>query len=73
MANIDFSKLENMFKSSSNFSLSAQQYEKIVGRKMPKNKYYLTKKSALATFARTRGFTVVVQEETIRTISFEKI
>ena len=73
MAKIDFSKLENMLKLSSDFSLSEQQYEKIIGRKMPKTKYYLTKTSPLAKFAKEMGFAVVVQEETRRTISFMKI
>ena len=53
MAKNDFSKLKSMLELSSGFSLSEQQYEKIIGRKMPKSsKYYLAKKSALAEFAK---------------------
>ncbi len=73
MAKIDFSNLENMLNSNPGFSLSEQQYENIIGRKMPKGKRYLTKDSALAKFAKEMGFAVVVQEETGRTISFTKI
>ena len=74
MAKNDFSKLKSMLELSSGFSLSEQQYEKIIGRKMPKSsKYYLAKKSALAEFAKEMGFAVVVHEEKITTISFVKI
>lgn len=69
MSKIDFSKIEGMIKSSIDFSLSEKQYENLTGRKMPKNDYYLTKKSAIAKFANKFNLTVQVHE---KTITFEK-
>ena len=69
MSKIDFSKIETMLNSSLNFSLSEKQYEKLTGRKMPKDTSYLINKSALANFAEKLGLRIRVQE---KTISFEK-
>ena len=69
MAKIDFSKIENMLNSSLDFSLSEKQYEKLTGRKMPKDTSYLINKSALSRFANELGLKIKVQE---KTISFEK-
>lgn len=68
MSKIDFSPIAEMLKSSTDFSLSEKQYQKMTGRKMPKDASYLTRKSALAKFARERGLRVCVHE---KTISFE--
>ncbi|MDD5904610.1 MAG: hypothetical protein PUC64_06570 [Clostridium sp.] len=69
MSKIDFSQIENMLNSSSDFSLSETQYEKLTGRKMPKDNSYLIQKSALSKFAESMGLRITVQE---RVISFEK-
>lgn len=69
MAKIDFSKLRDMLNSSTNFSLTEKQYEKITKRKMPINASYLINQSALARFAKEQGLKIQVQEKTIR---FEK-
>ena len=69
MSRIDFSKIEEMLKSSIDFSLSEKQYENLTGRKMPKNNYYLVKDSAIAKFVDGLGWTIKVHE---KTISFEK-
>lgn len=55
MSKIDFSQIENMLNSSSDFSLSETQYEKLTGRKMPKDNSYLIQKSALSKFCRKYG------------------
>ena len=65
MPKIDFSKIERMLKSSTDFTLSEKQYEKLTGRKMPKDTSYLVRKSALSQFARGLGLTVQVHEKTI--------
>lgn len=69
MSKIDFSKIEEMLKSSIDFSLSEKQYENLTGRKMPKDNYYLIKKSAIAKFADRLGLTIKVHE---KTMTFEK-
>lgn len=69
MPKVDFSQIENMMRSSLNFSLSEKQYEKLTGRKMPKDTSYLIRRSALSRFAEEKGLKITVQE---KTISFEK-
>ena len=64
MLRIDFSKIEEMIKSSIEFSLSEKQYENLTGRKMPKNNYYLIKQSAIAQFADGLGLSIKVHENT---------
>ena len=68
MLRIDFSKIEEMIKSSIEFSLSEKQYENLTGRKMPKNNY-LIKQSAIAQFADGLGLSIKVHE---KTITFER-
>lgn len=70
MSKIDFSKIEYMLQSSMDFSLSEKQYEKLTGRKMPKDTAYLIQRSALSRFANKLGLRICVQE---KTISFEKV
>lgn len=69
MLRIDFSKIEEMIKSSIEFSLSEKQYENLTGRKMPKNNYYLIKQSAIAQFADGLGLSIKVHE---KAITFER-
>lgn len=69
MSRIDFSKIEEMIKSSIEFSLSEKQYENLTGRKVPKNNYYLIKQSAIAQFADGLGLSIKVHE---KTITFER-
>ena len=69
MLRIDFSKIEEMIKSSIEFSLSEKQYENLTGRKMPKNNYYLIKQSAIAQFADGLRLSIKVHE---KTITFER-
>ncbi len=70
MAKIDFSKLEDILSSSTDFSLTEKQYLRLTGRQMPKDTGYLTQRSALANFAKARGLQIRVRE---KTITFEKI
>jgi len=69
MSKVDFSRIENMMRSPLNFSLTEKQYEKLTGRKMPKDTSYLIRRSALSKFAEEKGLKIKVQE---KTISFEK-
>lgn len=70
MAKTDFSKIKEMLKTSQSFSLTEDQYRKMIGRDLPKDLYYLTHKSALAEFAKSMGLEVRVRGE--RVITFEK-
>ena len=69
MSKIDFSKLAEILSSSTNFSLTEKQYEKLTGRKMPNDTTYLLHRSALARFADSLGLKIQVQE---KVITFEK-
>ena len=69
MAKLDFSKVKEMIDSSLDFSLTEEQYKRILGREMPKNMNYLIHESALSRFAKENGLDVVVHE---REISFIK-
>lgn len=69
MSKIDFSKIKELIESSIDFSLSEKQYEKLTGRKMPRDNYYLINKSAIAKFANELGLTIQVHK---KTITFEK-
>ena len=70
MSKIDFSKLGSMLESKTNLSLTEKQYEKIIGKKLPKSNSYLKNKSPLSKYVNDLGYIVVVKE---RTVSFEKI
>lgn len=65
MSKIDFSQLGDILDSSTDFSLTEDQYQKLTGRKMPKEESYLTQRSALANYARSRGLKIRVQKKTI--------
>ena len=70
MSKIDFSQIEEILKTTDNFSLTEDQYRQMIGRDLPKDLYYLTHKSALAEFAKKMGLEVKVRGE--RLITFEK-
>lgn len=69
MAKVDFSKIKEMIDSSLDFSITEKQYEKLTGRKLPKDNSYIINKSALAQFAKECGLRIKIQE---KTITFEK-
>ena len=69
MPKLDFSKIGELLKTTPDFSLTESQYKKLIGKDLPKNPSYLTKKSALAKFTKQEGFIICFQERTIR---FEK-
>lgn len=66
---IDFSKMELLFKSNEEFSITESQYKKFTGFEMPKTTGYLTKKSPFAKFAKEYGYSI---EYTERTITLKK-
>lgn len=69
MPKIDFSRIDEMVNSSLDFSLTEHQYQKLTGKALPKDTYYLTHKSALSRYAEQKGLKIVVHE---KTISFQK-
>ena len=61
-------KLENLnqyFKKGEDFELTDAQYEKKTGAPLPKDKYYLRSKSALAKKAMELGFEIEVIEKKV--------
>lgn len=67
---IDFSKMEQLFKSNEEFSITETQYCKNTGWALPKDTYYLKHRSPLSKEAKKYGYSVEVNE---RTINFKKI
>lgn len=60
MAYVNVDNLNPFFEKGEDFSLTDEKYEKLTGKDLPKNKYYLTKNSALAKRAKKYGYTVSV-------------
>lgn len=70
MPKIDFSKIEELLNTSNTFSLTSEQYKILVGIDLPKDRYYLLHKSALAHFAKEKGYKIEVHRDV--TIDFVK-
>lgn len=70
MAKIDFSRIKEMVDSSLDFSITEKQYEKLTGRKLPKDNTYIINNSALAKFAKDCGLKIIIQE---KTITFDRV
>ena len=58
-------KLDSLFAKGNNFSLTDAQYEKKTGTQLPKDKYYLLNKSALAKKAEKEGYTIELIEKKV--------
>jgi hypothetical protein len=65
MAKLNFEKIIPLFESNQEFSLTESQYEKSVGKPLPKNHYYLKNDSALAKEAKKRGYYIEIKERTV--------
>lgn len=65
MAKLNFEKLIPLFEANQEFSLTESQYEKNVGRALPKDFNYLKNRSALAIEAKKYGFHIEIKEKTI--------
>jgi len=69
MAKLNFEKLIPLFEANEEFSLTESQYEKNVGKALPKDFYYLKNNSALAKVAKEYGYKLTVEE---RIVCFKK-
>ncbi|MBE6895494.1 MAG: hypothetical protein E7477_00190 [Ruminococcaceae bacterium] len=65
MAKLNFEKIIPLFEASQEFSLTESQYEKSVGKALPKDYYYLKNKSALAKEAKKYGYQIEIKEKTV--------
>ncbi|MBQ7090444.1 MAG: hypothetical protein IJN82_04930 [Clostridia bacterium] len=65
----DLTKLERWFSKGKPFNLTDAQYEAKTGAMLPKRKWYLLNRSALAKECEKHGFKMRVQE---KTVYFEK-
>ena len=65
MAKPNFEKLFKLFEANQEFSLTESQYEKSVGKPLPKNHYYLKNDSALAKEAKKHGYYIEIKERTV--------
>lgn len=65
MAKLSFEKLIPLFEANEEFSLTESQYEKSVGKALPKDFYYLKNRSALAKTATEYGYSITVTEKTV--------
>lgn len=65
MAKLNLEKLIKLFEANQEFSLTESQYEKSVGKTLPKNQYYLKNNSALAREAKKYGYHIEIKERTV--------
>lgn len=65
MAKLNFENLIPLFESNQEFSLTESQYQKQVGKSLPKDFYYLKSQSALARQAKKYGYRIEIKEKTI--------
>ena len=65
MAKLNFERLVPLFEANEEFSLTESQYQRSVGKTLPKDGYYLKNKSALAKEAKKHGYYVEVKERTV--------
>lgn len=65
MSKLNFGKLDALFQAGQEFSLTKNQYQKSVGKPLPKDTYYLKTRSALANEAKKNGFQIEIKEKTI--------
>lgn len=65
MGKPDFKKLLALFEANEDFSLTESQYLKSTGATLPKDIYYLKKRSALSKVAKNYGFDISIKEKTI--------
>lgn len=63
----NLNKLNYLFDKES-FELTDAKYEKLTGVPMPKDKYYLLNKSALAKKCRELGYNLILQEKLITVV-----
>lgn len=66
----DLKKLDTLFDTNNEFTLTDKQYKNRTGARLPENLYYLKNNSALAKKCRKYGFSMSVQE---KTVTFKKI
>lgn len=65
MARPKLEKIEEMLAKGKPITLTDAQYEKKTGIALPKEKYYLLNKSAIAKLCKKYGFKIILQEKTI--------
>lgn len=70
MSKPNLTKLLLLFEAQSDFSLTETQYAEKTGAALPKDSYYLLKKSAVAKAAMENGYEILLNE---RTILFKKL
>ncbi len=71
---LDLSMLEPMLDDRERFELTPAEYERIVGRALPKTDDYFIKRSKVAKVAKEKGYRIRIEYREIiqRTIIFEK-
>ena len=71
---IDLTLLQPMLDSGKDFELSPAEYERIIGRALPKTDDYLKYKSPVAKEAKEKGYRIHLVERVVmqRIVVFEK-
>jgi len=75
MGRLNLKALDGLFDKGKDFQLTNTQYEERVGAKLPKDGYYLRKKSLLAARAKEKGYVITeVKEKAVieRVVCFRK-
>ena len=60
-----FQEIDKMFAKGKDFELTDAQYEKLTGTPLPKDKYYLSNRSAIAKHAKKNDYFIKVIEKKI--------
>ena len=71
VANPKLETIEEKLKKGEVFSLTDSQYEKKTGIPLPKGKYYLLNRSALAKLCRKYGYILKLQEKKVSFVKGE--
>lgn len=71
---IDLSLLNPMLESGNRFELTPDEYERIIGRALPKTDDYLKFNSPVAKAAKEKGYRIHIEDRAViqRVVVFEK-
>lgn len=64
--------LDDLFDRGADFQLTSEEYETITGAPLPRREKYLRQESALARWAKERGYIIADVQESVRTVTFKR-
>jgi hypothetical protein len=70
---MELNELNDLFNSGEGFELTDIEYQRRVGKPLPKDDNYIKRRSPISRKAKTNGFEVQVEERAIKVLTFKKI